>query len=61
MDTTTKSQEVKYLFAMSNAQNDMLEILCAKTGRSKADLLREAVNNLLGVYKQVIERELPNV
>lgn len=60
METGMKTQESQYLLRLTNAQNDMLDILGKKTGRTKAELLREAVNNLLGIYKQVIERDFPN-
>ena len=49
-----KSQEYSYLIRITDAQNNMLDILVEKTGRTKAALLREAVNYLIGIYKPVL-------
>ena len=49
-----KSQEYSYLIRLTDAQNNMLDILVEKTGRTKAALMREAVNYLLGIYKPVL-------
>ena len=53
-----KSQESSYLLNMTSAQAEMLERLCKKTGRSKASLLREALNLLLGTYRPVLEEKI---
>jgi len=49
-----KSQEYSYLIRITDAQNSMLDILVEKTGRTKAALMREAVNYLIGIYKPVL-------
>lgn len=50
-----KSQETSYLLNMQASQMEMLERLSRITGRTKASLLREAVNLLLGTYRPVFE------
>lgn len=51
-----KSQEFTYPLRMTNAQNDMLELLAERTGRTRASLLREAVNLLIGTYRPVLKK-----
>ena len=56
-DNSTKQTERKFLVTLSSAQDDMLNKLSKKTGRSKAYLVREAVNQILGAYREILTRE----
>jgi len=55
MTMQQKNQEYTYPMRITSAQNEMLELLSEKTGRTKASLIREAINHLLGVYKPVLD------
>lgn len=51
---TTKQTERKFLVTLTVAQDDMLVRLAKKTNRSKAYLIREALNQLLGAYRDLL-------
>lgn len=52
----TKQTSRKFLVTLTDAQDDMLVKLSEITGRSKAYLVREAINNILGAYREVLIR-----
>jgi len=52
--TRTKQTERKFLITLTVAQDEMLNKLASKTGRSKAYLMREALNQLLGTYRELL-------
>jgi len=51
---TTKQTDRKFLVTLTVAQDDMLIKLARKTNRSKAYLIREALNQLLGAYRDLL-------
>ena len=51
---STKQTDRKFLMTLTVAQDEMLNKLASKTGRSKAYLMREALNQLLGVYRELL-------
>jgi len=51
---TTKQTARKFLVTLTVAQDDMLVKLAKKTHRSKAYLIREALNQLLGAYRDIL-------
>lgn len=51
---TTKQTEKKFLITLTAAQDEMLVKLAKKTNRSKAYLMREALNQLLGAYRDLL-------
>ena len=50
----TTQTERKFLITLTVAQDDMLNRLSAITERSKAYLMREALNQLLGAYREML-------
>lgn len=51
-----KQTERKFLVTLTGAQDDMLNRLALITNRSKAYLIREALNQLLGAYRDSLKR-----
>ncbi len=60
--TVFKSKQTarKFLITVSESQDDMLNKLSRITRRSKAALMREALNQLLGMYREALMRESQN-
>lgn len=53
--TSTSQTDRKFLVTLTAAQDDMLNLLAYKLDRSKAYLVREALNSLLGSYRDVLK------